>query len=99
MTSEEELYDLFSRHGPVASVKIMWPYSSEEQARKRNRGFVAFLDRRSAEDALNSLRGLMLHGNELGIGWGKSVRLPSRPMSRPVSQSRASSNVKVIAVN
>jgi U2-associated protein SR140 len=46
--------DLFGRYGEINSVKIMWPRSEEERARKRNCGFVSFRRRRDAEDALVS---------------------------------------------
>lgn len=32
-------------------MKIMWPRSEEERARKRNCGFVSFYERRGADDA------------------------------------------------
>lgn len=46
--------ELFGRFGEINSVKIMWPRSEEERARKRNCGFVSFRRRRDAEDALVS---------------------------------------------
>jgi RNA recognition motif-containing protein len=50
--TEEMLLDLFSKFGPVNSVKVMWPRTEEEKIRKRNCGFVSFVYRRDAEDAL-----------------------------------------------
>lgn len=73
----------------------MWPYSEEERLRQRNRGFVAFLERKAAEDAIQHLRGLMLHGYELNIGWGKSVRLPSQPMERPSSSQSSTPSIVI----
>lgn len=52
MSTEEHLLDLFGRYGEINSVKIMWPRSEEEKARKRNCGFVSFKLRADAEDAL-----------------------------------------------
>jgi hypothetical protein len=52
--AEEDLLELFGRYGEINSVKIMWPRSEEERARKRNCGFVSFRRRRDAEDALVS---------------------------------------------
>lgn len=49
---EEDLLDLFGKYGDINSVKIMWPRSEEEKARKRNCGFVSFKRRADAEDAL-----------------------------------------------
>ena len=45
---------MFGRYGEINSVKIMWPRSEEEKARKRNCGFVSFKLRADAEDALVS---------------------------------------------
>lgn len=50
--------DLFGKYGEINSVKIMWPRSEEEKARKRNCGFVSFKLRADAEDALVSCPGL-----------------------------------------
>lgn len=55
--NEEMLCQEFGRYGPLASVKIMWPRTDEERARERNCGFVAFMNRRDAERALNNLNG------------------------------------------
>jgi hypothetical protein len=54
ISAEEDLLELFGRYGEINSVKIMWPRSEEERARKRNCGFVSFRRRRDAEDALVS---------------------------------------------
>jgi U2-associated protein SR140 len=54
MCAEETLHDLFGQYGPINSVKIMWPRTDEERARKRNCGFVSFMRRCDAEDALVS---------------------------------------------
>jgi hypothetical protein len=48
---EEDLLELFSQYGEVNSVKVMWPRTDEERARKRNSGFVSFKQRNDAEDA------------------------------------------------
>jgi RNA recognition motif-containing protein len=44
--------ELFGRYGEINSVKVMWPRTEEEKARKRNCGFVSFKRRADAEDAL-----------------------------------------------
>lgn len=49
------MLDLFGKYGDINSVKIMWPRSEEEKARKRNCGFVSFKRRADAEDALVSV--------------------------------------------
>jgi U2-associated protein SR140 len=52
--TEELLNEIFGRFGAINSVKVMWPRSEEERARKRNCGFVSFKSRVDAEDALVS---------------------------------------------
>ena len=42
-------------------------------------GFVAMMDRKSAEKAIAALDGLEWLGSVLRCGWGKSVPLPYRP--------------------
>jgi RNA recognition motif-containing protein len=53
-TTEERLCEIFGVFGPVNSAKVMWPRTEEERARKRNCGFVSFVNRADAEDALVS---------------------------------------------
>ena len=40
------------KFGDIASVKVMWPRSQEEKDRSTLRGFVSFMKRRDAEDAM-----------------------------------------------
>ena len=56
--TENQLLELFGRYGPLASIKIMWPRTEEEISRGRNCGFVAFMNRKDGERALNSLKGM-----------------------------------------
>ena len=58
--NEEMLCKLFGQFGPLASVKIMWPRTEEEKARNRNCGFVAYMNRKDGERALNELVGRFL---------------------------------------
>ncbi|KAI8919402.1 hypothetical protein DFJ77DRAFT_277115 [Powellomyces hirtus] len=69
----------FGQYGPIASVKIMWPRTQEEKERNRNCGFVSFMTRDAAAEALRNLDGKNLLGNVLRVGWGKAVMLPSQP--------------------
>lgn len=55
--TEEQLMELFGKHGPLASIKIMWPRSDEEKSRGRNCGFVAFMSRKDGERAMKALNG------------------------------------------
>lgn len=51
IVTEEQLIELFGAFGAINSVKVMWPRTAEEKAKKRNCGFVSFMRRRDAEDA------------------------------------------------
>lgn len=55
--TEPQLCEIFGRFGPLASVKIMWPRTDEERSRGRNCGFVAYMNRKDGERALNALKG------------------------------------------
>ena len=76
---EQTLCEEFGRFGPIASVKIIWPRTQEEHMRGRNTGFVAFMKRRDAEQAMRRLDGKELMGFTLRIGWGRPVPLPAQP--------------------
>jgi RNA recognition motif-containing protein len=78
--TEEKLQELFQRYGPINSVKIMWPRTDEERARKRNCGFVSFVSRDAANDARAELNGYELEGMELAVGWGKAVKINTTPV-------------------
>ena len=93
LTKEPELYRLFYTYGPIASVKIMWPYTEEERSRNRNCGFVAFMDRPSAEKAFKNLHGILMHDHELNVSWGKPVKLPPRPLPPPPNTNIVHSQV------
>ncbi|KAF6775230.1 hypothetical protein AHF37_05158 [Paragonimus kellicotti] len=83
--TEQQLCEAFGRYGPLASVKIMWPRTDEERSRGRNCGFVAFMNRRDGERALENIRGKELMGFEMKLGWGKSVPIPLYPVYIPPS--------------
>ena len=55
--NEEQLCRVFGKYGPLASVKIMWPRTEEEKSRNRNCGFVAFMNRKDGEKALDDIEG------------------------------------------
>ncbi|KAI8619837.1 hypothetical protein BC830DRAFT_1102269 [Chytriomyces sp. MP71] len=79
-TNEQALLHCFGRFGPIASVKVMWPRSTEELERGRNTGFVGFMLRKDAEKAVKALDGYSLDGRELRVGWGKAVPIPDKPI-------------------
>ncbi|KAE9099691.1 hypothetical protein PF010_g15103 [Phytophthora fragariae] len=76
--TEELLEKEFGRYGDVYSVKIMWPRSEEERARRRNCGFVSFYERRDADDARVNLDNKELEGQPIIVGWGKAVKIQPR---------------------
>ncbi|KAJ1658467.1 hypothetical protein IWQ61_002289 [Dispira simplex] len=78
--NEETLCKLFAEYGPIGSVKIMWPRTPEEYDRNRNSGFVSYMTRSDAEEALQHLNGHMLMGYSIQLGWGKMVPLPLEPI-------------------
>lgn len=55
--NEEMLCQMFGKFGPLASVKVMWPRTEEERARNKNCGFVAFMKRKDADKALETMKG------------------------------------------
>ncbi|KAG0422520.1 hypothetical protein HPB47_001663, partial [Ixodes persulcatus] len=81
--TEQELCEIFGRYGPLASVKIMWPRSQEERQRKRNCGFVAYMNRKDGERAIKHLSGNEVMGFEMKMGWGKAVPIPPHPVYIP----------------
>ena len=54
----------------------MWPRTAEERARNRNTGFVCFMQRKDAEDAMESLADAdpLGTGRRMHLGWGKNVK-------------------------
>ncbi|KIJ67954.1 hypothetical protein HYDPIDRAFT_83661 [Hydnomerulius pinastri MD-312] len=101
--TEQSLGNFFARHGPVGSVKIMWPRGdgtsgpgSDMTASRRNRnaglsGFVSFMKRKDAESALRELDGLDWGGSVLRVGWSKAVPLAAKPIYIATRQSRSRS--------
>ena len=60
--NEEMLCQTFGKFGPLASVKVMWPRTEEERSRGKNCGFVAYMKRKDADKALETMKG--------GRNWG-----------------------------
>ncbi|KAF8983823.1 U2 snRNP-associated SURP domain-containing protein [Entomortierella lignicola] len=77
--NEEQLCMEFAKYGPIASIKIMWPRTTEEIERNRNCGFVSFMERADAAIALKEMDGMELMGYVMKLGWGKAVALPAVP--------------------
>ena len=69
--TETQLCEVFGKYGPLASIKIMWPRTEEERSRGRNCGFVAFMNRKDGERAMNALRGGCRLRLSLGLVLGR----------------------------
>mmetsp|Transcript_36985 Transcript_36985/g.47798 ORF Transcript_36985/g.47798 Transcript_36985/m.47798 type:complete len:1038 (+) Transcript_36985:104-3217(+) len=74
ITTEETLNELFAKFGEIYSVKIMWPRTDEEKARKRNCGFVSFMQRPDAADAKEAMHNADVDGYVITVGWGKAIK-------------------------
>ena len=66
---ENFLLQTFGWFGPIASVKIMWPRTDEEQRRQQNCGFVAFMNIADRQEAKDEMQGVIVYEYELKIGW------------------------------
>ncbi|KAJ3093012.1 U2 snRNP-associated SURP domain-containing protein [Quaeritorhiza haematococci] len=80
VVNEEMLCKEFGAFGDIASIKIMWPRTQEERDRNRNCGFVSFMKRDDAAEALKAMDGKDLLGYQMRVGWGKAVPLPPQPI-------------------
>ncbi|KAG1734693.1 uncharacterized protein EDB91DRAFT_582463 [Suillus paluster] len=101
--TEQSLGTFFARHGPVGSVKIMWPRGDvvsgpggDMTASRRNRnaglsGFVSFMKRKDAEAALREVDGLDWGGSVLRVGWSKAVPMAAKALYVPSKTSRSRS--------
>ncbi|KAG1897972.1 uncharacterized protein F5891DRAFT_1165122 [Suillus fuscotomentosus] len=101
--TEQSLGTFFARHGPVGSVKIMWPRGDivagpggDMTASRRNRnsglsGFVSFMKRKDAEAALREVDGLDWGGSILRVGWSKAVPMAAKALYVPSRTSRSRS--------
>ena len=78
--------------GDLYSVKIMWPRTAEERARNRLTGFVCFMDRQDAEDAMATCsdQDPFRVGRRLWLRWGKSVRKEDVVGLAPIPRSSSS---------
>lgn len=84
--NEETATQLFGKFGALASVKIMWPRNEQERARSQNRGnaaFILFMNRDSAQEALNNFDGKVIEEKQLKVQFGKTVMMPEEPCFVP----------------
>lgn len=61
----------------------MWPRDEEQRAKNRNCGFVAYMNRKDAERAMNNMQGKDIANYEQKLGWGKAVPIPPHPVYIP----------------
>jgi RNA recognition motif-containing protein len=69
--TEEELRELFERHGAVASVSVV---TDRETGRARGFGFVEMADETAATDAIRALDGTQLGGRSLKVNEAQDKR-------------------------
>ena len=72
--NEEMLCQTFGKFGPLASVKVMWPRTEEERSRNKNCGFVAYMKRKDADKALETMKG---EEKREGGREGEELKLPA----------------------
>lgn len=58
----------------------MWPRTQEEKDKGNNCGFVSFMTRQDAAEAIKHLEGKEIEGFSMRVGWGKAVPLPAQPI-------------------
>jgi RNA recognition motif-containing protein len=61
----------------------MWPRTDEDKIRNANCGFVAFMTRRDAAEALKNLDAVMVNGHTMRLSWSKSIVIPTAPIYIP----------------
>lgn len=71
-TTEQDLVELFSQHGHVASAKII---TDRESGQSRGFGFIEMPNDQEAESAIAALNGHKLDGRRLNVN-------EARPMER-----------------
>ncbi|KAG8995635.1 hypothetical protein FRB94_008917 [Tulasnella sp. JGI-2019a] len=92
--TEQSLGMFFAKHGPVGSVKIMWPRGDaiggpggDITARRGKAagmsGFVSYMNRKSAEECVREMDGFNWGGCALRVGWSKAVPIAARPAYVP----------------
>jgi U2-associated protein SR140 len=94
--TEEQMTDLFRQFGDLYSLKIMWPRTPEEKARNRHTGFVCFMNRQDAEDAMEACDETdpFRVGRRIMMRWGKNVKKVSNATMTPFATKRTSNDAK-----
>ncbi|KAF6760131.1 hypothetical protein DFP72DRAFT_883300 [Ephemerocybe angulata] len=90
--TENSMGNFFARVGPVGSVKIMWPRgdgtagpgADMTQSRRTKSsglsGFVSYMNRHDAEEALREYDGFDWGGCILRVGWSKAVPIAAKAL-------------------
>lgn len=87
---EDDLREVFKAYGPISSVKVMWPRTEKELQRDSHHGFVNFVRRQDAENALAKLTNALVWGVKLRFGWGEALHRnepPAMGIMPPMSKS------------
>jgi U2-associated protein SR140 len=74
----------------------MWPRTPEEKARNRHTGFVCFMNRQDAEDAMEACDETdpFRVGRRIMMRWGKNVKKVSNATMTPFATKRTSNDAK-----
>ena len=94
--TEEVLTRIFGKHGPLVSVKIMWPRGEEQKNRPHNCGFVAFKNRSDAENAFFSLDNVDIEGSKINLDWGKPLKDIGAMKILPYTVSQEENNMNTV---
>ncbi|HTO55362.1 MAG TPA: RNA-binding protein [Myxococcota bacterium] len=78
--TEDELRDLFERHGGVDSVKVI---TDRETGRPRGFAFVEMTEPSAATDAIRALDGTQMGGRALKVNEAQDKPRPSGGSGRP----------------
>mmetsp|Transcript_12335 Transcript_12335/g.22428 ORF Transcript_12335/g.22428 Transcript_12335/m.22428 type:complete len:152 (-) Transcript_12335:1116-1571(-) len=80
----------------VPVTQIMWPRTPEEKARNRHTGFVCFMNRQDAEDAMEACDETdPFHvGRRIMMRWGKNVKKVSSATMTPFAATKRTNNAK-----
>eukprot|EP01135_Chromosphaera_perkinsii_P009992 Nk52_evm27s1992 gene=Nk52_evmTU27s1992 len=89
LLSEKDLCQIFGAFGPIGTVKVMWPRTAEEFERQHNVGFVSFINKADAIDAMKFLDKKVIMKRQVRVTWSKSVDMPAKPLQERESYPRS----------
>lgn len=91
-TTVDDLYGLFGHFGSVSNIKIMTERDDENKS--RGYGFVTFMSREDAEDALKAVQGHKYGRMVLNLEWGKTVSEMREERERKGKEQAVKSSVR-----